>query len=61
MFRKVDDVFVNVDDMEKAVAFYRDKLEVVRKLGPIRHNIIEFVSFFVLRHSACFHLWDYQN
>ncbi len=26
MFKKVDDVFFNVDDMEKAVAFYRDKL-----------------------------------
>lgn len=26
MFKKVDDVFFNVDDMQKAVAFYRDKL-----------------------------------
>jgi len=26
MFTKVDDVFFNVDDMEAAVAFYRDKL-----------------------------------
>jgi catechol 2,3-dioxygenase-like lactoylglutathione lyase family enzyme len=26
MFKKVDDVFFNVDDMDKAVAFYRDKL-----------------------------------
>ena len=26
MFKRVDDVFFNVDDMEKAVAFYRDKL-----------------------------------
>jgi catechol 2,3-dioxygenase-like lactoylglutathione lyase family enzyme len=26
VFKKVDDVFFNVDDMEKAVAFYRDKL-----------------------------------
>jgi catechol 2,3-dioxygenase-like lactoylglutathione lyase family enzyme len=26
MFKKVDDVFFNVDDMEKAKAFYRDKL-----------------------------------
>jgi catechol 2,3-dioxygenase-like lactoylglutathione lyase family enzyme len=26
MFKKVDDVFFNVDDMDKAVAFYRDSL-----------------------------------
>jgi catechol 2,3-dioxygenase-like lactoylglutathione lyase family enzyme len=26
MFKRVDDVFFNVDDMEAAVAFYRDKL-----------------------------------
>jgi catechol 2,3-dioxygenase-like lactoylglutathione lyase family enzyme len=26
MFKKVDDVFFNVEDMEGAVAFYRDKL-----------------------------------
>jgi catechol 2,3-dioxygenase-like lactoylglutathione lyase family enzyme len=26
MFKKVDDVFFNVDDMDNAVAFYRDKL-----------------------------------
>ncbi len=26
MFKKVDDLFFNVDDMEKATAFYRDKL-----------------------------------
>ncbi|MGC9334592.1 MAG: VOC family protein [Anaerolineae bacterium] len=26
MFNRVDDVFFNVDDMERAVAFYRDRL-----------------------------------
>lgn len=26
MFKKVDDVFFNVDDMERSVAFYRDAL-----------------------------------
>jgi catechol 2,3-dioxygenase-like lactoylglutathione lyase family enzyme len=31
MFTKVDDVFFNVDDMEKAVAFYRDKLGLAVK------------------------------
>jgi catechol 2,3-dioxygenase-like lactoylglutathione lyase family enzyme len=31
MFRKVDDVFLNVDDMEKAVAFYRDVLGLAIK------------------------------
>jgi catechol 2,3-dioxygenase-like lactoylglutathione lyase family enzyme len=31
MFKKVDDVFFNVDDMEKAVAFYRDKLGLAVK------------------------------
>jgi catechol 2,3-dioxygenase-like lactoylglutathione lyase family enzyme len=31
MFKKVDDVFFNVDDMAKAVAFYRDKLGLAVK------------------------------
>ena len=31
MFKKVDDVFFNVDDMEKAVAFYRDILGLAVK------------------------------
>ena len=31
MFKKVDDVFFNVDDMEKAKAFYRDKLGLAVK------------------------------
>lgn len=31
MFKKVDDVFLNVDDMEKAVAFYRDILGLAVK------------------------------
>jgi catechol 2,3-dioxygenase-like lactoylglutathione lyase family enzyme len=31
MFKKVDDVFFNVDDMQKAVAFYRDKLGLAVK------------------------------
>jgi catechol 2,3-dioxygenase-like lactoylglutathione lyase family enzyme len=31
MFKKVDDVFFNVDDMEKAMAFYRNKLGLAVK------------------------------
>ena len=31
MFKKVDDVFFNVDDMDRAVAFYRDRLGLVVK------------------------------
>ena len=31
MFKKVDDVFFNVDDMEKSVAFYRDTLGLAVK------------------------------
>lgn len=31
MFRKVDDVFFNVDDMDQAVAFYRDTLGLAVK------------------------------
>lgn len=31
MFKKVDDVFFNVEDMERAVAFYRDKLGMAVK------------------------------
>jgi catechol 2,3-dioxygenase-like lactoylglutathione lyase family enzyme len=31
MFKKVDDVFFNVDDMDRAVAFYRDKLGLAVK------------------------------
>lgn len=31
MFKQVDDVFFNVDDMEKAVAFYRDRLGLAVK------------------------------
>lgn len=31
MFKKVDDVFFNVDDMGKAVAFYRDKVGLAVK------------------------------
>jgi len=31
MFTRVDDVFYNVDDMDKAVAFYRDRLGLAVK------------------------------
>ena len=31
MFRKVDDVFFNVDDMDQAVAFYKDTLGLAAK------------------------------
>jgi catechol 2,3-dioxygenase-like lactoylglutathione lyase family enzyme len=31
MFNKVDDVFFNVDDLDQAVAFYRDKLGMAVK------------------------------
>jgi len=31
MFKKVDDVFLNVDDMDRAVTFYRDTLGLAVK------------------------------
>jgi catechol 2,3-dioxygenase-like lactoylglutathione lyase family enzyme len=39
MFKKVDDVFFNVDDMEKAVAFYRDKLGL-----PVKYESADWVE-----------------
>lgn len=39
MFKKVDDVFFNVDDMEKAVAFYRDTLEL-----PVKYKAADWVE-----------------
>ena len=40
MFKKVDDVFFNVDDMEKSVAFYRDKLGL-----PVKYETADWVEF----------------
>jgi catechol 2,3-dioxygenase-like lactoylglutathione lyase family enzyme len=39
MFQRVDDVFFNVDDMEKAVAFYRDKLGL-----PVKYESADWVE-----------------
>jgi catechol 2,3-dioxygenase-like lactoylglutathione lyase family enzyme len=39
MFKKVDDVFFNVDDMDKAVAFYRDKLGL-----PVKYQSADWVE-----------------
>lgn len=39
MFKQVDDVFFNVDDMEKAVAFYRDTLEL-----PVKYESADWVE-----------------
>jgi catechol 2,3-dioxygenase-like lactoylglutathione lyase family enzyme len=39
MFKKVDDVFFNVDDMDKAVAFYRDKLGL-----PVKYESADWVE-----------------
>jgi catechol 2,3-dioxygenase-like lactoylglutathione lyase family enzyme len=39
MFKKVDDVFFNVDDMEKAVSFYRDKLGL-----PVKYESADWVE-----------------
>lgn len=39
MFKKVDDVFFNVDDIEKAVAFYRDKLGL-----PVKYESADWVE-----------------
>jgi catechol 2,3-dioxygenase-like lactoylglutathione lyase family enzyme len=39
MFKKVDDVFFNVDDMDKAVAFYRDTLGL-----PIKYESADWVE-----------------
>ena len=39
MFKQVDDVFFNVDDMAKAVAFYRDTLEL-----PVRYESADWVE-----------------
>lgn len=39
MFTKVDDVFFNVDDMEKAKAFYRDSLGL-----PIKYEAADWVE-----------------
>ncbi len=39
MFKQVDDVFFNVDDMKKAVAFYRDKLGL-----PVKYESAAWVE-----------------
>ena len=39
MFKKVDDVFFNVDDMEKSVAFYRDTLGL-----PVKYQSGDWVE-----------------
>jgi catechol 2,3-dioxygenase-like lactoylglutathione lyase family enzyme len=39
MFKKVDDVFFNVDDMDSAVAFYRDKLGL-----PVKYQSADWVE-----------------
>jgi catechol 2,3-dioxygenase-like lactoylglutathione lyase family enzyme len=39
MFRKVDDVFFNVDDMAKSVAFYRDTLGI-----PVEYESDDWVE-----------------
>jgi len=39
MFKKVDDVFFNVDEMEKAVAFYRDTLGL-----PVKYESADWVE-----------------
>lgn len=39
MFKEVDDVFFNVDNMEKAVAFYRDKLGL-----PVKYESANWVE-----------------
>jgi catechol 2,3-dioxygenase-like lactoylglutathione lyase family enzyme len=39
MFQGVDDVFFNVNDMEKAVAFYRDKLGL-----PVKYESADWVE-----------------
>lgn len=39
MFNKVDDVFFNVDDMDRAVAFYRDKLGL-----PVKYQSADWVE-----------------
>jgi catechol 2,3-dioxygenase-like lactoylglutathione lyase family enzyme len=39
MFKKVDDVFFNVADMEKAVAFYRDTLGL-----PVKYQSADWVE-----------------
>jgi catechol 2,3-dioxygenase-like lactoylglutathione lyase family enzyme len=39
MFEKVDDVFFNVDDMEAAKAFYRDKLGL-----PVKYEAPDWVE-----------------
>jgi catechol 2,3-dioxygenase-like lactoylglutathione lyase family enzyme len=39
MFKKVDDVFFNVDNMDKAVAFYRDRLGL-----PVKYESADWVE-----------------
>lgn len=39
MLRRVDDVFFNVDDMDGAVAFYRDKLGL-----PVKYQSADWVE-----------------
>jgi catechol 2,3-dioxygenase-like lactoylglutathione lyase family enzyme len=39
MFKKVDDVFFNVDDMAKSVAFYRDTLGL-----PVKYQSADWVE-----------------
>jgi catechol 2,3-dioxygenase-like lactoylglutathione lyase family enzyme len=40
MFKKVDDVFFNVDDMDQAVAFYRDTLGL-----PLKYQSADWAEF----------------
>jgi catechol 2,3-dioxygenase-like lactoylglutathione lyase family enzyme len=40
MFKRVDDVFFNVEDMERAVAFYRDTLGL-----PVQYQSADWVEF----------------
>ena len=39
MFKKVDDIFFNVDDMERSVAFYRDTLGL-----PVKYETGDWVE-----------------
>jgi catechol 2,3-dioxygenase-like lactoylglutathione lyase family enzyme len=39
MFKRVDDVFFNVNDMEKAVDFYRDRLGL-----PVKYQSADWVE-----------------
>jgi catechol 2,3-dioxygenase-like lactoylglutathione lyase family enzyme len=39
MFKRVDDIFFNVDDIDKAVAFYRDRLGL-----PVKYQSADWVE-----------------